>query len=165
MSDKFDSNRNVDAHTFDIEKPKSLKAFDWINAARIIKENNIQNASIGLSILLEDTITILQNGKPIKIIDIVLVSSNSNPVLIDKDSGEIMNCFFIIDEGDLEYNFLHTSRHIETTKSSEWPKAALDIIEGAFYYKDIQESKFSQFYLIGPLFYLWKILECGCFGI
>ncbi|MDR4491625.1 MAG: hypothetical protein R2685_12110 [Candidatus Nitrosocosmicus sp.] len=166
LLDRFDSNKNLDAHINNNKfRTKPLKVFDWINAAKINKENNIQNASIGLSILLEDTIPILQKGKPIKITDTVLTSSNSDPVLIDNDSGQIMNCFFIIDEGDLEYHFLQTFRYIESTKLSEWPKAALDIIKGAFYYKDIQENKLSQVYLISPLIFSWKILDCGCFGI
>ena len=61
-----------------------------------------------------------------------------------------MNCFFIINERDLEYHYLHTPRWTETTKSSEWPKAALDIIKEAFYYKNIRENKFSQVYLKAP---------------
>ena len=165
MLDRSNANRNLNAHTNDKEKNKSLKAFDWIRAAKIIKENNIQNASIGLGILLEDTIPILQNGKPMKTIGITFLSHDSNPVLINNDSGEIMNCFFIINERDLKYNYFHTPRWTEVIKSSEWPQAALDIIKEAFYYKNIQENKFSQVYLIIPLFYFWKILECGCFGI
>ncbi|WP_458746542.1 hypothetical protein [Candidatus Nitrosocosmicus sp. T] len=66
MSNRFNTNGNLDAHTKDNDKNKSLKAFDWIKAAKIIKENNIQNASIGLDITIEDTISILENGKPIK---------------------------------------------------------------------------------------------------
>jgi hypothetical protein len=165
LLDGFNTNRNLDAHTNDKEKNKSLKAFDWIRAAKIIKENNLQNASIGLGILLEDTIPILQDGKPIKTIDTMFLSNDSNPVLINNDSGEIMNCFFIINEQDLKSNYLHTPRWTETTKLSEWPKPALDIIKEAFYYKNIRENKFSQVYLISPLFYFWKVLECGCFGI
>jgi hypothetical protein len=153
----------LDAHTRDKEKNKSLKAFDWIKAAKIIKENNIQNASIGLGITMEDTISILQNGKPINTTGVMfLSSSDSNPVLINNDSGEIMNCFFSINERYMEYNNLETSRSSEETRLSEWPKVALDIIKEAFYYKNIQENKFSQFYLISPLFYFWKISECGC---
>jgi hypothetical protein len=163
--DKFNSNRNLDAHTYDIKKAKSLKAFDWIKAAKIIKENNFQNASIGLDILLEDTIPILHNGKPVKSIGIMFLSSDSNPVLINNDSGEIVNCFFIVNERDLYYNSLQTPTSKETTKVSGWPNTALEIIKEAFYYKNIGENKFSQVYLISPIFYFWKILECGCFGI
>lgn len=165
MSDKLNSNRNLDAHTFDIKKPKPLKAFDWIKAAKIIKENNFQNASMGLGLHLEDTIPILEDGKPVKSIGIMFLSSDSNPVLINNDNGEIINCFFIINERDLDYHYLQTPSSTETTKLSEWPKTALEIIKESFYCKNIGENKFSQVYLLSPLFYFWKLLECGCFGI
>jgi hypothetical protein len=150
------------ARTKDKEKNRSLKAFDWIKAAKIIKENNIQNASIGLGITMEDTISILHDGKPIKTTGIMFSSGDSNPVLINNDSGEILNCFFNIDEQYAEYDDLETPRSMEETILPEWPKVALDIIKGAFYYKNIRENKFSQVYLLSPLFYFWKILECGC---
>jgi hypothetical protein len=162
LSDRFNTNSNLDANTKDKEKNKSIKAFDWIKAAKIIKENNIQNASIGLSITMEDTISILQNGKPIKTTGVMYSSGDSNPVLINNDSGEMMDCFFNIHERYIEYNNLETPRSTKETRLLEWPKVALDIIKGSFYYKNIRESKFSQFYLLGPLFYFWKILECGC---
>jgi hypothetical protein len=159
LSDRFNTNSNPNAHTYDI----SLKAFDWIKAAKIIKENNIQNASIGLGITLEKTIAILQNGKPIKITGVMFLPSDSNPVLINDDSGEIMNCFFSIYDRNMEHNSLETPRSTEATMLSEWPKIALDIIRETFYYKNIRENKFAPVYLISPLFYLWKLLECGCF--
>ena len=162
LSDRYNTNSNLDANTKDKEKNKSLKVFDWIKAAKIIKENNIQNASIGLSITMEDTISILQNGKPIKTTGVMFSSSDSNPILINNDSGEMMDCFFNINERYLKYNNLETPRSTEETMLLEWPKVALDIIKGSFYYKNIRESKFSQFYLLSPLFYFWKILECGC---
>ena len=37
-------------------------------------------------------------------------SSDSNPVLINNDSGEIMNCFFNINERYMEYNNLKLQR-------------------------------------------------------
>jgi hypothetical protein len=164
LSDRFNTDINLDVHINDRANTKSLKAFDWIKAAKIIKENNIQNASIGLGITLDDTISILQNGKPIKITTNMFLSSDSDPVLINNDSGEIMNCFFSINEQDMEYNNLYTPSSTEVTKLSGWPKVALDIIKESFYYKNIRENKFSQVYLISPLFYFWKMLECGCFG-
>jgi hypothetical protein len=124
--DRFNTNSNLDAHTRDKEKNKSLKAFDCIKAAKIIKENNIQNASIGLGFTMEDTKSILQNGKPIKTTDGIFSSSDSNPVLINNDSGEIMNCFFNINERYMEDNNLETPRSTEETRLSEWPKVALD---------------------------------------
>lgn len=161
LSDRFNTNSNLDANTKDKEKNKSLKVFDWIKAAKIIKENNIQNASIGLSITMEDTISILQNGKPIKTTGVMFSSSDYNPILINNDSGEMMDCFFNINERYMKPNNLETPRSTEETMLLEWPKVALDIIKGSFYYKNIRESKFSQFYLLSPLFYFWKILECG----
>jgi hypothetical protein len=164
LSDRFNTDGNLDLHINHRAKTKSLKAFDWIKAAKIIKENNIQNASIGLGITLDDTISILQNGKPLKITNSVFLSSDSNPVLINNDSGEIINCFFSINEQDMGYNHLYTPSSTEVPKVSGWPKVALDIIKEAFYYKNVRENKFSQVYLISPLFYFWKILECGCFS-
>ena len=71
-------------------------------------------------------------------------------------AGEIVNCFFNINEQDMEYNNLNTPSSTEVTKLSGWPKSALDIIKEAFYYKNIRENKFSQVYLLSPLFYFWK---------
>ena len=165
MSDRFNKDSNLNVHTNDRAKTKSLKAFDWIKAAKIIKENYIQNASIGLSITMEDTISILQNGKPIEITGVMFLSRDSNPVLMNNDNGEMMDCFFNINERYMKYNNLETPRSTEETWISGWPQAALDIIKRSFYYKNVRENKFSQVYLIIPLFYFWKILECGCFGI
>ncbi len=164
LSDQFNTDSNLDVHTNDRAKTKSLKVFDWIKAAKIIKENNIQNASIGLTNTVDDTISIFQNGKPLKITGNMFLSSESNPVLINNDSGEIINCFFSINEQDMGYNHLYTPSSTEVPKVSGWPKVALDIIKEAFYYKNVRENKFSQVYLISPLFYFWKILECGYFS-
>jgi len=162
LSDRF----NRDAHTNNKLKTKSLKAFDWIKAAKIIKENHIQNASIGLGVTSDYAILILQDGKPIKITGNVFLSTDSNPALINNDGGEIIDCFFSINEQDLEYSTIDSSRSTEVTPLSGWPKVALDIIKESFYYKNIRENKFSHIYLISPLFYFWKILECGgCLGL
>ncbi|WP_148685666.1 hypothetical protein [Candidatus Nitrosocosmicus hydrocola] len=161
MSNRF----NTDAHTNDRSNPKPLIIFDWLKAAKIIKENNIQNASIGLGVTLDNTILIFQNGKPIKITGIMFLSSDSNPVLINNDSGEIINCSFSISEQDLRYNTIYGPSSTEATRLSGWPKEAIDIVREAFYYKNIRENKFSQVYLISPLLYFGKIIECGnCFG-
>jgi hypothetical protein len=146
MSDRFNKSSNLDVHTKDKEKNESLKAFDWIKAAKIIKENNIQNASIGLGITMEDTVSILQDGKPIKTTGVIILSgSDSNPVLINNDNGEIMNCFFNISERYMEDNNLETPRSMEETRLLEWPKVALDIIKEAFYYKNIRKTSFHSF--------------------
>ena len=166
LSDRFNTDSNLNVHTNYKPKTRFLKIFDWIKAAKIIKENNIQNASIGLDVTLDDTILILQNGKPLKITSNNFLYSDSNPVLINNDSGEIMNCFFSINEQDMGNKNIYILSSRDITKLSGWPKVALDIIKETFYYKNIQENKFSQVYLILPLFYFWKILECGsCFGI
>lgn len=160
MSNRF----NTDAN--DRSNPKSLKMFDWIKAAKIIKENNIQNASIGLGVTLDNTILILQNGKPIKINDDVSLFSDHSPVLINNDNGEIMNCFCSINDQELRFSTIYSPSSTKVTKESGWPKVAIDIIKEVFYYKYIQENKFSQLYLISPLLYFAKILECGgCFGL
>jgi len=156
---------NTDAHTNNTSNPKSLKIFDWIKAAKIIKENNIQNASIGLGVTLDNTILILQNGKPIKITGDISLSSDNSPVLINNDNGEIMNCFFSIDDQDLTYDTIYSPSSTDVTKGSEWPKVAIDIIKETFYYKSVRENKFSQVYLMSPLLYFGKILECGCIGL
>ena len=166
LSDRFNRDSNLGVYTNNRSKSKSLKIFDWIKAAKIIKENNIQNASIGLGVTMDNAIIILQSGKPIKIADNIFLFSDSNPVLINNDNGEIMNCFFSINEQDVEYNTIYSSSSPEGPELSGWPKVAIDIIKEAFYYKSIRENKFSQVYLISPLFYFWKILECGsCFGL
>jgi len=94
----------------------------------------------------------------------MFLSRDSNPVLMNNDNGEMMDCFFNINERYMKYNNLETPRSTEETWISGWPKVALDIIKRSFYYKNVRESKFSQFYLLSSLFYFWKILECGCFG-
>ena len=166
MSDRFNTDSNLDVHANNRFKTKSLKIFDWIKAAKIIKENNIQNASIGVDVTIDDAVLILQHGKPIKITCNMFLSTDSNPVLINNDSGEIMDCFLSINEQDMEYNTIYSSNSTEGPKLSGWPKIALDIIKETFYYKNIRENKFSQVYLLSPLFYFWKILECGgCFGL
>ncbi len=161
MSDRF----NTEVHTNNRSNPKYLKIFDWIKAAKIIKENNIQNASIGLGVTIDDTILILRNGKPIKITDDICLSSDNSPVLINNDNGEIMNCFFSINDQDLTYDTIYSPRSTEVIKGAEWPKVAIDIIKETFYYKSVRENKFSQIYLISPLLYFGKILECGCIGL
>lgn len=162
MSNRF----NTDAHTNNRSISKSLKIFDWLKAAKIIKENSIQNASIGLGVTIYDAILILQNGKPIKITGNMFLSTDSNPVLINNDNGEIMNCFFSIHEHDEEYDAMYSSSSTKVPKLCAWPKTAIDIIKETFYYKNIRENKFSQVYLISPIFCFWKVLECSsCFDL
>ncbi|MDF0680735.1 MAG: hypothetical protein P0116_07215 [Candidatus Nitrosocosmicus sp.] len=152
MWDRFNTDSDGDVRNHDRTETKSLKTFDWIKAAKIIKENNIQNASIGLTNTLDVTISILQNGKPTKITNNMFLSGDSNPVLINNDSGEIMNCFFKINKQDAEYNNLQIPSQRKKHSVPGWPKVALDIIKEAFYYKNIPENKFLQVYVLSPLF-------------
>ncbi|WP_134483618.1 hypothetical protein [Candidatus Nitrosocosmicus franklandus] len=157
---------NTDVDDNDRSHPKVLKMFDWLKAAKIIKENNIQNASIGLGVTLDNAIPILQNGKPIKITGGVFLSSDHSPVLINNDNGEIMNCFFSINDQDLEYSTIYSPSSIEVTKESGWPKAAINIIKENFYYKSGQKNKLLQVYLTSPLLCFANLLECGgCIGL
>jgi hypothetical protein len=73
-----------------------------------------------LGITLDDTISILQYGKPLKTTAVIISSgSDSNPVLINNDSGEILNCFFNIDEQYAEYDNLEIPRSKEETSLPE----------------------------------------------
>lgn len=67
----------------------------------IIKEYHIQNASAGFDHSVEKTFTILKNGNPVKNNDYwIPLFDEANPVLIDNDRREIMNCFVVIYEHD-----------------------------------------------------------------
>ena len=87
--------------------------------------------------------------------------SDHSPVLINNDNEEIMNCFSSVNDQDLEYGTIYSPTSTKVTKVPGWPKVAIDIIKEAFYYKYIQENKFSQVYLISPLLFFAKILGCG----
>ncbi|WP_458747020.1 hypothetical protein [Candidatus Nitrosocosmicus sp. T] len=73
------------------------KVFDWIKAAKIIDESNIQNASVALDMSLENTYPILKNGNPLKSEGNVLEYQVDKPVLIDDNTGQIINCFSDVD--------------------------------------------------------------------
>jgi len=74
----------------------------------------------------------------------MFLSCDSNPVLINNDSGEIMNCFFKINKQDVEYRTIYSPSSTEITKELGWPKTAIDIIKETFYCKSVRENKFSQ---------------------
>jgi len=74
----------------------------------------------------------------------MFLSSNSNPVLINNDSGEVMYCFFKINKQDVEYRTIYSPSSTEVTKEPGWPKTAIDIIKETFYCKSVRENKFSQ---------------------
>jgi hypothetical protein len=153
----------INNHNESHKKDKSVKVFDWIKAAKLIKEYHIQNASVGFDHSGGKTFTILKNGKPVKNNgdDMIPLFDEANPVLINDDRREIMNCFVVIHDGDN-----NNSTDINSFKSDKkmillkWPKEALDIINRQFYRKDIQESKYFQFLMTmsNPLFYVWPLL-------
>jgi hypothetical protein len=142
------------------KKDKSVKIFDWIKAAKLIKEYHIQNASIGYDHTTEKTFTILRNGKPVENNDdMIPLFDDANPVLIDNDRREIMNCFVVISiNEDCSPIVMHPSKLDIKMISLKWPKEALNIIDRSFYRKDIQESKYFQLLLTNPLLYFWPLL-------
>ncbi len=150
-------------HNENYKKDKSVKVFDWIKAAKLIKEYNIQNASVGFDLSVERTFTILKNGKPVKNNgdDMMPLFDGANPVLIDNDRRETMNCFVVIHENDkINPINIHPFESDKKMISLKWPMEALDIINRPFYRKDIQESKYFQFLMTmsNPLFYFWPLL-------
>jgi len=149
----------IDNHNDKNEKSKSVKVFDWIKAARLIKEYHIQNASIGFDHSMEKTFTILKNGNPVKYNDDTIpLFDEAKPILIDDDRREIMDCFFVIYNSD---NINKPSFDSDKmTISLRWPKEALNIIHKPFYRKDIQESRYFQILMTNPLFYFWPLLSC-----
>ena len=137
---------------------KSIRVFDWIKAAKLIKENHIQNASVGFDHSVERTFPILKNGNPLKNNDeMIPLFDEANPVLIDDDRIEIMNCFVVIYEHD-DNNSTYIDLNQRKMVWLRWPKEALDIINRPFYRKDIQENKYFQILITYPLFYFWPLL-------
>lgn len=85
----------------------------------------------------------------------------ADPVLIDNDRRETMNCFVVIHEND-DINSINIYPFESDKKmiALRWPKEALDIINRPFYRKDIQESKYFQLLMTtsNPFFYFWPLL-------
>ena len=159
MSDQNEDeqiNNHNDAH----KKDKSVKVFDWIKAAKLIKEYHIRNASVAFDHSVEKTCSILKNGKPVNDNDDMMPLFNgANPVLIDNDRNEITNCFDVIDDSEnINSMNIHQFNPDKKMVSLRWPKEALDIIDRPFYHKDIQESKYFHFLMINPLLYFWPLL-------
>ena len=98
--------------------------FDWIKAAKVIDENNIQNASIALGISIENPHLILKNGKPFKSADKIFEYEVDNPVLIDDDTGQIINCFSHVNRENKD-----KASNITTSNTDgallRWPKKQL----------------------------------------
>jgi hypothetical protein len=145
----------ISDHDNNNKEDKLARVFDWIKAAKLIKEYHIQNASVGYDHTGEKTFTILKNGKPVKNNDVMIpIFDDSYPVLIDDDRKEIMNCFVVIHISDN----IHLFRSGKMMISLRWPKDALDIFNRPFYRKDIQESKYFQLLMLNPLLYFWPLL-------
>jgi hypothetical protein len=108
--------------------------FDWIKAAKVIDENNIQNASIALGITIENPHPILKNGKPFKSADKIFEYEVDNPVLIDDDTGQIINCFSHVDSQSKNKSSILPPSY-ENRLLLRWPKKAIDILTNSFYYK------------------------------
>jgi len=160
MSHQDHQDRNSD-HDDNNKDGKLAKVFDWVKAAKLIKEYHIQNASVGYDRIVEEKFNILKNGNPVTNNDNKMqLFDGANPVLIDNDRGEIMNCFVVIDVKDKTTNsiIIHSSKSGKLEISLRWPKDALDIIDRPFYRKDIQESKYFQILITNPLLYIWPLL-------
>jgi hypothetical protein len=151
----------VDNYNDKNEKNNSVKVFDWIKAARLIKEYHIQNASIGFDHSVKKTFTILKNGNPVKHDDddMMPLLDEANPILIDDDRRETMDCFVVINNSDdIETIDIPSFDSEKKTILLRWPKEALDIIYKPYYRKDIQESKYFQILMLNPLLYFWPLL-------
>ena len=157
-----DEEDQINDHNDNYKKDKSVKVFDWIKAARLIKEYHIQNASVGSDHSGEKTFTILKNGNPVKNNNYMIpLFDGANPVLIDNDRRETMNCFVVIHENDDSNSVnIHPFESDKKIISLKWPIEALDIINRPFHRKDIQESKYFQLLMtmLNPLFYFWPWL-------
>ena len=95
---------------------KEMKVFDWDKAARIIKQNNIKNASAGLIEDWEYTAgEILEKGNPYMDSYTYLSSTWATPVLVDEDKGYQYECYIM--ESKTEYN-----------SGTKWPESALKIL-------------------------------------
>lgn len=94
---------------------KPQKIFDWVKAAKIIKERNPESADAGLQSDLEWTAgTIWQDGEIVTDSYTYLSSNWATPVLVIDD--EEIPCFVM--QSDTEWD--------ELTK---WPKEARELLE------------------------------------
>ncbi|HET6590538.1 MAG TPA: hypothetical protein VFG45_10285 [Candidatus Nitrosocosmicus sp.] len=147
----------------DKEDDKIVKIFDWIKAAKLIKEYHIQNASVGYDNATERSFNILKDGNPIKNNDCVMPwCDKANPVLIDNDRGEIICCFVLLDVDEKPNAMSQPFKEGKKMVSLRWPKHALDIINRTFLsqrYTGIQI--FSNFHFKSSLLYLAIVRTCG----
>lgn len=96
-------------------KGKEKRVFDWISAAKKIKEKNPQIAQAGLQGDFEYTSgTIYEDEQPLRSKSCYLASTWATPILVMDD--EVYECFLM--EEQTEYN-----------QNTMWPEEALAIIE------------------------------------
>jgi hypothetical protein len=97
-------------------KGKEKRVFDWVAAAKIIKEKNPEIAEAGLQGDFEYTSgTIYEDGKVIRSESCYLSSNWATPILVINED-EVYECFIM--EEQTEYN-----------QNTMWPEEALAIIE------------------------------------
>jgi hypothetical protein len=98
-------------------RDKSLMVFDWIKAARIIKERKAQAAGAGLRDDWEWTGgAILRDGVPVPEDDTYTYLASTWAVPELEVDGEIIECYIMEDE-------------TEWDSKTYWPEEALDILE------------------------------------
>lgn len=142
MKNLFDTTKDLGNSSQNEQDSTFLKIFDWIKVAKIIKENQIQNTSVALGISLEKTYPILKNGKPIKNFVKIMESQNANPILINDDNGQLINCFSqVYEDENIKFKKSNASNLNEATKTMttilQWPILAIDILTKPFYSKNI----------------------------
>ncbi|HEX5185304.1 MAG TPA: hypothetical protein VFV86_00300 [Nitrososphaeraceae archaeon] len=114
-----------------------LTIFDWMTAAGIINESQMENASVSLDITPENKCPILKNGNPLQSNVNILEYQIANPVLVDDDTGQIINCFSRVNRETECINHKRSSSN-EDQISLPWPSEAIDILDNTFYYKNIR---------------------------
>lgn len=96
-------------------KGKEKRVFDWVSAAKIIKEKNPRIAEAGLQGDFEHTSGVIyEDGKAVRDQYCYLASTWAIPILVMDD--EVYECFLM--EEQTEYN-----------QNTMWPEEALAIIE------------------------------------
>lgn len=114
-----------------------LTIFDWMTAARIISESQIENASVALDISPENKCPILRNGDPLQSNVNILEHQIANPVLVDDDTGQIINCFSHVNRETECIDDKITSTNEDQISLLPWPSEAIDILDNSFYCKNV----------------------------
>ena len=103
----------------EVNANKELMVFDWIKAAKLIKEHKATHARAGLHLDWEYTGgDILADGKPVSKEDtyVYLASTWAVPELEIDGNGEVISCYKMQSETPA------------WNSSTYWPQEALDII-------------------------------------